>query len=158
MKNYFMKYHLFVSCLILLAVAGCGKEEQGCMPVSPQAEEAQIKEYTTANGIDATKHSSGIYYNIVDSGSGIKPTVSSTVYVTYLGKFLDGRGFDSSKTTIGFPLQKVIEGWQIGIPLIKKGGKIRLIIPSSYAYGCNGRDGIPPNSVLYFDIELVDVQ
>ena len=56
-----------------------------------------------------------------------------------------------------FPIFE-IEGWKIGIPLIKKGGKLKLIIPSALAYGCNDISGIPGNSILFFDIDLIDVQ
>jgi FKBP-type peptidyl-prolyl cis-trans isomerase FkpA len=55
-------------------------------------------------------------------------------------------------------LNTVIEGWQIGMPLIKKGGRIKLIIPSSYGYGCIEKGNIPPNSVLYYDVYLANVQ
>jgi len=51
----------------------------------------------------------------------------------------------------------LIAGWQIGLPLIHKGGEIKLIVPSSLAYGC-GNGPLPANSILYFDIHLVDVQ
>jgi len=71
---------------------------------------------------------------------------------------LDGTTFDqqtdASKT--GWPLGSLIAGWQIGLPLIQKGGKIKLIVPSSLAYGCGGN--LPANSILYFDVHLVDVQ
>ena len=60
-------------------------------------------------------------------------------------------------TQTGWTLGSLIPGWQIGLPLIQKGGEIKLIVPSSLAYGC-GSGPLPPNSVLYFDIHLVDVQ
>lgn len=131
------------------------------MPVTPASEEAQIQSYAAANGITASKHTSGIYYQILEPGSGVTPTVNSTVSVTYTGKLLNGSVFDQRTTSpISFRLSGVIEGWQIGIPLIKKGGKIKLIIPSSYAYACNSIPdaGIPANAILFFDISLLDVQ
>jgi len=153
-----MKKFLAIAVVFIAALAGCGKNEMGCTPVSPADEEPQIKAYANANGIAATKHASGMYYQIIDTGMGMIPKSNSTVTATYTGKLLDGSTFDSG--TAGFPLSGVIEGWQIGIPLIKKGGKIKLIIPSSYAYGCTGspRGGIPSNAVLFFDITLVDVK
>jgi len=148
-----------VAVLVIVSVFySCAKKEMGCTPVSPESEESQIKAYATANNIQATRHTSGMYYQIIDSGAGATPVNNSTVTATYTGKLLNGTTFDSG--TGSFPLYRVIEGWQIGIPLIKKGGKIKLIIPSSYAYGCNGspQGGIPSNAVLYFDINLVDVK
>jgi FKBP-type peptidyl-prolyl cis-trans isomerase FkpA len=71
---------------------------------------------------------------------------------------LNGTVFDGTTTQpISFKLGQVISGWQIGIPLIQKGGKIRLLIPSGLAYGPDGQGPIPGNAVLDFDIELLDV-
>jgi FKBP-type peptidyl-prolyl cis-trans isomerase FkpA len=153
-----MKKLLLTLWVTALFFSGCAKKETGCMPVSPQSEESQLTSYAVANNIDAVKHVSGIYYQVTDGGTGVAPTANSTVTAAYTGKLLNGTIFDSR--TASFSLSGVIEGWQIGIPLIKKGGKIKLIIPSSYAYGCNGSPGagIPPNSVLFFDISLIDVK
>lgn len=161
-----MKKILLIVLIIPALITGCSKKEMGCTPIAPALEETKIMAYAAANGITLAKHSRGIYYNIVDSGSGMRPTASSRVYVTYIGKLLDGRTFEESTSTVDLLLTDVIEGWQIGIPLIKKGGKIRLIIPSSYGYGCidktdpnNGNKVvIPGNSVLYYDVSLVDVK
>jgi FKBP-type peptidyl-prolyl cis-trans isomerase FkpA len=146
--------------IIALGLTACG--DNGCEPVKPETEEWQITGYAAANGIAATKHSSGMYYEIVNPGSGPSPTTSSIVTVTYVGKRLDGSIFDQSTTPTSFnnmPLSGLIQGWQIGLPLIKKGGEIRLIVPSSLAYGCTGAGNvISANSVLYFDINLIDVQ
>lgn len=153
-----MKKFLFFACLFIISCSGCSKQEKGCTPVEPQAEESQILAFTAANNITATKHSSGIYYQIIDPGSGATPSQNSAVSVNYVGKLLNGTTFDQSVNPVSFTLNAVIEGWQIGLPLVKKGGKIKLIIPSVYAYGCNGNTGIPPNSVLYFEINLLNVQ
>lgn len=155
-----MKNLLLIALPILLFATGCAKKEMGCTPVSPQSEDAQIKAYASADGIAAVKHSSGIYYQIIDSGTGATPTMNSYVYITYTGKLLNGTQFDkaSNADSTGWKLGSLIEGWQIGLSFIKKGGRIKLIIPSSLAYSCNGSGStIPPNSVLYFDITLVDV-
>ena len=151
-----MKYFLLMASVLMMSCSGCMKDDKGCSNVKPADEEAQILAYAAANGITATKHSSGMYYEVVNPGSGAKPTSSSVVSVKYTGKMLNGTQFDQSLNPISFPLNGVIEGWTVGIPLIARGGKIKLIIPSSLAYGCNGRQPIPPNTVLYFDIELVN--
>ena len=115
--------------------------------------------YAGNNGINYTRHSSGLLYEIVSQGSGATPSANSKVFVTYTGKLLDGRVFgqesDSSKT--GWILGTLIPGWQIGLPLIQKGGEIKLIVPSSLAYGCDDSQ-LPANSILYFDVHLADVQ
>lgn len=100
-----------------------------------------------------------MYYQIMSPGSGPTPTATSKVYVTYTGKRMDNVIFDQSASPVAFNLGGLIEGWQIGLSLIKKGGQIRLIVPSAMAYGCTGNQPvIAPNSVLYFDINLIDVQ
>ena len=125
-----------------------------------QSEEGTITTYAAANGITATRHSSGLYYQIINPGSTVTPIISSKIFVTYTGKLLNGTVFDqqTNSSLTGFFLSQVIPGWQIGIPLIQKGGEIKLIVPSSLAYGCTAQGPIPANSVLYFDIVLVDVQ
>lgn len=143
-----------------LTLSSCLKSDSPCQPLKPSSEESQIVSYATTNGINATKDPSGLYYQILDSGSGVKPTLTSKVYITYTGKFLNGATFDqeADATQTGWALSSLIEGWQIGLPMIKKGGHIKLIVPSSLAYGCTGYGSIPPNEVLFFDITLTDVQ
>lgn len=152
-----MKNFLLITCLLILSCAGCSKQDKGCMTVKPETEEPQILAFASAENIHTTKHSSGIYYEIINPGSGSVPSKKSTVTVGYIGKFLNGNTFDQS-TAYTKKLSSLMEGWQIGIPLIKKGGRIKLIIPSAYAYGCNGSDGIPSNSVLFYDVNLIDVR
>lgn len=133
-------------------------KDDGCQNKTIQSESAAIAAYAAANGITGTTHSSGLYYQVVSPGSGPSPNVNSTVSVRYTGKLMDGTLFDSQTTTpVTFNLGGTILGWQLGLQLIQKGGTIKLIIPSSLAYGCVGYGGIPGNAILYFEIQLVDV-
>jgi FKBP-type peptidyl-prolyl cis-trans isomerase FkpA len=148
----------FTVALLLLGSFSCNKEE-GCTEKTVQSEEGAILAYATANGITPTRHSSGIYYEIITAGdAALRPTLASTVTAKYTGKLLDGTTFDAPASPIEFPLASVIAGWQLGLPLIGKSGKIKLIIPSSLAYGCTGRASIPPYAVLYFEVELTNVR
>ena len=82
----------------------------------------------------------------------------STVRASYSGYFTDGTVFDYSPAAgIEFDLQSVIPGWTEGIPYFKEGGYGKLLIPSALAYGTKGTGGIPPNSVLIFDVALLEV-
>ncbi len=153
-----MKLLMVLASALMLTMAGCGKDETGCSNVKPADEEAQMLAFASANGITAVKHSSGMYYQVITQGSGATPNVNSTVTVNYTGTLLNGTVFDKSSAPVSFKLSQVIEGWIVGIPLINKGGKIKMIIPSSLAYGCNGARTIAPNAVLYFEVDLVDVQ
>lgn len=150
--------------VLSLAIAGCSKSGKGgCTPTSAAEDDAKMQAYISANGINATKHGSGLYYQIIEPGSGTTPTLNSQVTVKYSGRFTNNAVFDQSDSQQFF-LGQLIPGWQIGIPLIAKGGKIKLIIQPSLAYGCedvkdrNGNTVVPGNSVLVFDIELLDVK
>jgi len=158
MKTFFL---VLLGGVIVFSQTRCLKSSstQSCTPASVSSEEPTILAYAANNGIFTTRHSSGLYYEIISTGNGPTPSVNSKVFVTYTGKLLDGRVFDqqADSTKTGWVLGSLIPGWQIGLPLIQKGGEIKLIIPSSLAYGCN-QGQLPPNSILYFDVHLADVQ
>lgn len=143
---------------ILLVLSSCRKDEFN-PEKQAQQDEAIIVKFLADNNISAQKHVSGVYYQIIAAGSGnITYTGNTTVSAKYAGRLLNGSIFDRTTTQpIGFKLGGVIAGWQIGVPLIQKGGKIRLFIPSAFGYGRDGSGAIPSNAVLDFDIELVDV-
>ena len=118
-----------------------------------------IEEYLADNSLNFTEHESGIYYEITQEGTGTDmPSLESNVEVIYKGYFLDGTVFDQTPEgeTTTFSLGGVIEGWQIAVPLLKKGGKGTFLLPSELAYGSNPPFGIPLNAVLAFDIELIN--
>ncbi len=117
-----------------------------------------IDSYLIENKIMAIKDRSGLRYVVTKKGAGGKPSLSSTVKVNYKGSLLlDGIVFDQSKSPLEYPLSGFIQGWQIGFPLLSKGAKATLYVPSSLGYGANGYPPmIPPNANLIFEIELID--
>ncbi len=126
-------------------------------------EEGIIDDFLAQNNLEAQVTESGLRYIIEEEGTGSYPQPGDRVSVHYTGKLLDGKKFDSSHDR-NEPLQfvigrgQVIRGWDEGIALLKEGGKAKLIIPSSLAYGERGAgDVIGPNSVLIFDVELVGI-
>jgi FKBP-type peptidyl-prolyl cis-trans isomerase FkpA len=137
--------------------AACGKTDTECVPATVASEKAAMVAYCTANNITYTEHASGILYEIMSPGLTTQPTIANTVAVVYTGKLLNGNQFDASANPVRLALNGVIKGWQIGIPLIKKGGRIKMVIPSSLAYGCTGQGSIAPNFPLYFEVTLTDV-
>ncbi len=150
-----------VCTTILFFALSCGKTaETGCTPATVASEKASMVAFCTANNINLQEHSSGILYEIVSAGTGANPNLNSKVSVFYLGKLLNGTQFDASSGSApaSFYLTSVIEGWKIAIPLLKNGGKIKMVIPSSLAYGCVGNGSIAPNTPLYFEVTLVGVQ
>ena len=119
-------------------------------------DESAITKYLAENNIDAQQDTSGMRYVIHTSKGGSKPTVDNCVEVKYVGKFLkDGKVFDESEK-ISFPLNGVIPGWQLGIPLMGIGDSATFYIPSGLAYGPRGYPGfVPPDAILIFDVELL---
>ena len=154
-----MKRNVLLAFLVApLLFAACGKTSEPCVPATVASEKAAMVAYCTANNITYTEHASGILYEIMSPGLGAQPTLTNTVATVYTGKLLNNTQFDASANPVSFLLNGVIKGWQIAIPLIKKGGRIKMVIPSSLAYGCNGSGSIPPNSPLYFEVTLTDVR
>ncbi len=103
----------------------------------------------------------GLMYKIDKAGTGEAPKDSDTVVVNYKGTLIDGKEFDNSYTRgepLSFRLDGVIPGWTEGLKNLKKGGKIKLVIPPELAYGKTGVPGIPANSTLVFDVELLDIK
>ncbi len=144
--------------MVVSVVSSCSKDDYDAEKQAAK-DEALIVEFIAKNNIQATKHSSGLYYQIINQGTAASVSASSTVGVVYTGKLLDGTQFDKSASTVTFPLTGVIQGWTIGVPLIKVGGRIRLIVPSVLAYGNTSPGaGIPKNSVLDFTIDLLQAQ
>ena len=147
-----MKY-LFPCVLFLFFLSSCDKEKK-----QAKKDEETIKQYISDHGLSATATGSGLYYVIETQGAGASCDSNSDVKVSYKGYFTDGSVFDeSSAAGIEFNLQGVIEGWTEGIPYFKEGGSGILIIPSALGYGSKDHGGIPANSVLVFDVNLIDV-
>lgn len=134
--------------------------------IAKKAEDAKaegenyLAENAKREGVMTTE--SGIQYEIITEGEGEKPAATDTVKVHYTGTFLNGEKFDSSvdrgEPSV-FPLNRVIRGWTEGVQLMSVGSKYKFTIPSDLAYGPMGNPPrIPGNSVLNFEIELLEIQ
>jgi len=132
-------------------------------------DEGQIKEYVKQHNLTAERTENGVYYAITEKGSAAPAAPGDTVAVHYVGKLLDGTGFDSS--TVEKPLHfilgtgRVIPGWEDALTKLGKGDKATIIIPSSLAYRKEGIKNpatnsyvIPPDAPLLFNIQVVDVK
>ena len=150
-----MKQFILVA-LVSLVLFSCKKETNCEAPdtAAPASEITALETYLNTNSITAQKDSRGFYYNILSTGSS-NPDNCSTVKVNYKGELTNGSVFDNG-SGVSFPLANLITGWQQGIPLIGKTGKIILYLPPSLGYGSQAQQGIPANSILIFTIELLD--
>lgn len=157
MKNW------LISLLLLAGLAwmnGCDQDPA----LSPEEQEAVdvalIEQYVADNNLDGYYTENNIFVSLDEEGTGTEtPGPNSTVEVVYTGKYLTGNEFDSSDgLSVQFGLQQVIAGWREGLQEFKRGARGIIIIPSRYAYGPRGRASIPPNSVLLFELELLDFQ
>ena len=157
-----MKY-LFLPLLVLLTLMSCKDDDDVViLPFQDQLDLdiAEIETYLADNGITAIKDATGVFYVIDELGTGNDfPTTTSTVSMAYTGRLMYGTVFDSATPTspLVSSLANLINGWKVGVPKFKKGGKGTLFIPSGYGYGTTGAGGsIGPNTNLIFDIELLN--
>ncbi len=158
-----MKNYLYILLVAILGISACKKEEyidyQAVALEQYGKDTVIINKFIADNNIPAVKDSVfDVYYQIIETGTG--DTVAndySLITVAYTGRLLNGTVFDQSDS-LTYYLGNLIPGWRLGIPKIRKGGKIRLLIPSGYGYGDKASGPIPANSVLDFDIELKDIK
>lgn len=144
-----------VTASFLPGVCPCGagmREEQSFK----EEEKAFLQKNKTAKGVKAL--SSGLQVRIVRKGKGRRPTMKDEVYVKYTGRFVDGTVFDQSvmKPAI-FRMTGIISGLSEGLALIPEGSTAVFYIPSALAYGSEGSGPVPPDRMLIFEVELLEV-
>lgn len=152
--------HTFLFTALILFFASCDKDKNTTTTTSQATlDEQAITKYISDHNLNAQSYGNGLYYVIENAGSGIQPTASSTVVVKYKGYLTNGTVFDQSPDAgTEIALSNTIQGWQLGIPLFKKGGSGKLLIPSALGYGTAAKTNIPKNSVLIFDVTLLNVK
>lgn len=138
------------------------------MAVKKQAEVAEknkkegqafLEKNKAESGIKTT--ASGLQYQVIKEGTGATPSDKDVVTAHYEGKLVNGQKFDSSydrNQPADFPVTGVIPGWTEALKLMKVGSKFKLYVPPELGYGASPRPGIPPNSVLVFDVELMGIK
>ncbi len=160
-------HHTLLPVLAALTLSACATATPVADVVPSQAGwEAGQAAYLEWNGDRRgwTTTDSGLQYRRVGRAhrDARQPAATDTVRVHYRGTFIDGREFDSSYSRnepAEFPLNRVIKGWTEGVALMRVGETYDFVIPADLAYGNRwvGGDEIPPNSVLLFRVELLDV-
>lgn len=157
LKTNFMKYLLLLLLPLLFLASGCGGDDV-CDEELPS-----LDDFIAENNADddVQEGMEGLRYIIMNEGTGVdRPSPTATVTVNYQGVLTDGTPFDGTPenglSPIRFRLDNLIRGWQLGIPLVGRGGRLRLFVPSQLGYGAAGVGSICPNSDLIFDIDLVN--
>jgi FKBP-type peptidyl-prolyl cis-trans isomerase FkpA len=149
---------LWVLIILMGVMASCEKPEPYDEAAQYLNDEALIKNWAVTSKTELIKDPSGLYYNIIDPGTGQRPpTLTDNIQVLYTGKLLTDSVISATTDTVTykFVLGNSIEGWKKGLPLIKEGGRIRLLIPSKMAYrNYDVVERVPKNSVLNFEIFL----
>jgi FKBP-type peptidyl-prolyl cis-trans isomerase len=152
-------------CLIVLALAGCAREEPPPLPPAPVKSELELKrekyfgaEAAADPAIDW--RSTGLGLKILVPGEGMSPTLSNKVRVHYTGRLADGTVFDDTRAKdrpAQFGVSQVVRGLADGLGYLKPGGRAIFYIPPSLGYGNMTVGNIPPGSGLIFDVELLAV-
>lgn len=165
-----MSLRLTVISVLALMLAGCATPESPPKATAyagaPQEQWAQGQkayEAWSAARPGWKTTASGLQYHIDKAApaSAPKPAPGATVTIHYIGRFIDGRVFDSSRARgepATFPLNRLIKGWQEGVPMMRVGETWSFVIPAALAYGDRmDRGPIPPGSTLLFEIELIAI-
>lgn len=155
-----MKHWIWlITACPLLAWMACGEKETPEELLAAQRQE--ITQYANEQGLNGQFTTQGLYYEIVAGQDSAAPTPSGSdeVQVAYEGSFLNEQIFARVDSQDQFTIQvsRAIEGWRIGLPLMNEGASIIMILPSELAYGDNGNGAIPPNTILRYDLTLLDI-
>lgn len=144
------------------AIMGLQQQAQAKMAAEAETNKKAASDFLEKNkskeGVKTT--SSGLQYEVLKPGKGKKPSLKDKVTVHYTGTLIDGKKFDSSHDRgqpAEFPVNGIIKGWQEALQLMPEGAVYHLYIPPELGYGAQAQPGIPPNSVLVFDVELIKV-
>ncbi len=155
-----IKYLSVFLCLAL--VLSCDTDNVFSEEEQLRNDVSLIEQFIADNNINAFSFENGIHIAVQTQGSGNSPRFGDSVICHYRGYLLDGTEFDSSegRGPFDFVLGRgdVIRGWDLAFQEINKGTVATFYIPSGLAYGNTRRPGIPPNSVLIFDVNLLDIR
>jgi FKBP-type peptidyl-prolyl cis-trans isomerase FkpA len=167
-----MKKWFLLSTVVILLGTAC-KKDKGCTAITPTnvasaAETLFLQNFINANGITDAIEKNGMFYTLTQ-GSGVSPNACGTLAIKYKGRLISGTTlggtFDETLNgnSASLQLDQLITGWKIVFPLVKAGATLKMYIPPSMGYGANaqpsrtGYSGIPANSYIMFEVELVSV-
>lgn len=153
-RSALAKLWIGVGAAVLLAAGAAwwGTSSEAVAAATPP--EQYLARNARQEGVQTT--ASGLQYKVLEPGSGARPTDADAVLIGYKGALTDGTVFDENPRT-SFPVMGVVPGFAEGLKLMPKGSKYRLWIPPALGYGAEPQgDVIPANSLLVFDVEMID--
>lgn len=159
-----MRQRVLAALMVVLTVVGCEPSAPPKPKIVIQKDAVRLE----PGPVDAdaptefTTTESGLKYRLVRKSDGPKPTDDSVVRIHFRGRLADGTIFDSSYGSTGqsveYPVKGFIKGWVEGLKLVGEGGMIELEVPPELGYGDKKTGDIPPNSPLFFTVELLQVK
>ena len=150
-----MKAMKITFALIVLALFA------GCQTYSDDQKnefDDEIQAYIKKKGLDLERSESGLYFKIIDKGDGDEVLFRDKVSFKYRGEFLNGKVFDEQKEPIEYNVDILIGAWKEIMLELNEGGKAFIIAPPTLGYGENDLEAIPPNSILVYDLEVIEAK
>lgn len=162
--------NVFLGALLIALASSC-LDDNNYEPPTFEEDQAKLKTYLDtliANNHDVDTTALGVYYVTMKEGSGDPAKAGDTLKIGYAGYLINGQIFDASAwhnkedSTYTFILEhensRMIRGFEDGLKVMNKGAKVQMIIPSQFAYGSFGTNGIPPNSSVIFVVQMKDIK
>lgn len=148
-----MKNQLFFLSIIFL-LAGCTNYSES----EKNQFDIKIQHLINKRNWKMSKSDSGVYEEVLKEGEGREIQLGDVLFCEYSGKLLNGKVFDQAKKAVELPLNSLIGGWKEVLIGKKNGTQVRFICPPHMAYGRSGREKIPENSILIFEVKVIDIK
>ncbi len=142
-------------CLLLILILGA------CSTYSDEdlkGFDKTIREWIRQQNIQYKSTDSGLYYYFENKGQGQKIKYTDSVTVQFKGTLLDSTIFEIEKAPVTFAVNEVIIAWKEVLLMSKRNAKIKIIVPPQLGYGNHKLDKIPQNSILLYEIEIIDIK
>lgn len=146
-----MRRYFFVLVLFLSACSTYNEEQK------TQFDE-KIETYIKKNGLDLEKSESGLYYNIINEGSGARVLAKDAITFSYKGTLIDGTVFDEQTEPVTFHVSELIGAWKEAVLKLNEGGEAFIIAPPQLGYGERELEKIPANSIVIFTLKVHKVE
>ena len=159
-----MKKLCFLLLLSVTVLMSCKTEEVFGEDEQLRIDIELIEKFLAENNLEAQViGSTGVHYVIHQEGSGPTAAFGNSVFTHFTGYLLDGTEFDTSIGS-GSPFEfvlgagEVVQGWGLAFEKLNRGASATILIPSQFAWGPRRQGIIPPNSVVAFDVDVLEIR